>query len=158
MVFHEFNHEFGSTLSGYSYEGEEWFKLNIPLTATTWKALCYAYLPNPEHAKLRERLLRLEDIHGPGMRKRFRPEEGSVAAKKEQARLPSVSLVSYGIHRGVSLIAHLVISLSVSFVERHLFLYALYLLPHILQFAMTFLTLTILHVFTSCLHIYFLLE
>ncbi len=28
-------------------------------------------LPKPEHARLRERLLRLEDIHGDATRKRF---------------------------------------------------------------------------------------
>lgn len=60
----------------------------------TWKDLCRTYLPNPEHAKLREQLLRLEDILGPAMRQRFPPKIGSIAAEQEKARLSSVSLAS----------------------------------------------------------------
>jgi len=37
----------------------------------TWKEECYKELPKPEHAKLREWVLQLEDIYGDAMRKRF---------------------------------------------------------------------------------------
>lgn len=39
----------------------------------TWKEECHKQLPDLEHAKLRERLLQLEDIHGDAIRKRFPP-------------------------------------------------------------------------------------
>jgi len=42
-------------------------------TEKTWKEECHNRLPSPEHAKLRERLLQLEDIHGDAIRKRFPP-------------------------------------------------------------------------------------
>lgn len=66
----------------------------------TWKEVCHEHLPKPEYAKLRERLLHLDDIHGPAMRKRFPPREGSAADEEEQPRLASVSLFlsSLGIH------------------------------------------------------------
>lgn len=89
-----------------------------------WKVLCHEHLPNPEHSKLRERLMHLEDVHGPAMRKHFPPKEGSWAAK--EARLSSVSLTFVESHCGGSLIAQLVISLSVHFNQQHLFLYATY--------------------------------
>ncbi len=34
---------------------------------------CHKWLPSPEHAKLRERLLQLEDIYGDAMRMLFPP-------------------------------------------------------------------------------------
>ncbi|KLO14315.1 hypothetical protein SCHPADRAFT_939614 [Schizopora paradoxa] len=43
----------------------------------TWKDLCYENLPNPDQSSLRRKLLCLEDIHGPQMRERFPPQEGS---------------------------------------------------------------------------------
>ncbi len=46
-----------------------WF-LNIE---KTWKEECHKRLRSPEHAKLRERLLQLEDIYGDAMRERFPP-------------------------------------------------------------------------------------
>jgi len=44
----------------------------------TWEEICHEKLPGPEHAKFRDRLLRLEDIHGDAIRKRFPPEEDSI--------------------------------------------------------------------------------
>lgn len=85
----------------YSHEDNPWSQ-NLPLVAKTWKEFCNEHLPDPEHAKLRGRLLRLEDTCGPMMRKRFPPGVGCVAAKEEQAGRPSVSpvtLLSLGIHR-----------------------------------------------------------
>jgi len=41
----------------------------------TWKSMCHNILPAQEHAKLRNWLLRLEEIHGDAIRKRFPPEE-----------------------------------------------------------------------------------
>ncbi len=37
----------------------------------TWNEICHTKLPGPAHAKLREMLLELEDIHGNEVRKRF---------------------------------------------------------------------------------------
>lgn len=42
-----------------------------PTFGRTWKETCYGGLPGPKHARLRERLLRLEVIHGDTMRKQF---------------------------------------------------------------------------------------
>lgn len=110
VVFREFDHKFGLTLYKNSTKSGEWFKHNFPLIAKPWKELCNEYLPNPEHAKLRERLLLLGDIHGPAMRKRFPPEDGSVAAEEEKARRLSVSRLPLG--NVTSLIAQLVMTIS----------------------------------------------
>ncbi len=44
-----------------------WF----PYTKKTWREECHEKFPSAEHAKLREWLLQLEDVHGDEMRKRF---------------------------------------------------------------------------------------
>jgi len=41
----------------------------------TWKEACHYELPGPEHAKFRDGLFRLEDIHGDAIRECFPPEE-----------------------------------------------------------------------------------
>ncbi|KLO10512.1 hypothetical protein SCHPADRAFT_515258 [Schizopora paradoxa] len=48
-----------------------------PLVCKPWGELCHESLPNPEHAKLRQILLRLEDIYGFAICNRFPPEKGS---------------------------------------------------------------------------------
>lgn len=64
-----------------SHESKLWFEREFPSLVKTWKEVCISYLPNAEHAKLRKRLLRLEDIRGAALRKRFPPKEGSLAAR-----------------------------------------------------------------------------
>lgn len=90
-MFHEFNHEFGSKFSIYSFKDEDWLKCEFPSIAKPWKELCQDNLPKPEHAKLRERLLRLEDGHRPAMRMHF-PQD-------ERPRRLLVSLATLGIPR-----------------------------------------------------------
>lgn len=119
-MFCNFNHKFCETLSSYRFQGAAWVKRDVPSITKTWKEVCHDYLPDPEHTKLRERLLLLEDIHGPAMRKRFRPQKRSKTAKEEQAGHPSASvrLLILGILGVGSLIAQLVIlisALSISF-------------------------------------------
>ncbi|KLO10519.1 hypothetical protein SCHPADRAFT_906835 [Schizopora paradoxa] len=50
---------------------------DIPVLCKPWRELCHESLPNPEHVKLRQSLLRLEDIHGSAIRNSFPPEENS---------------------------------------------------------------------------------
>jgi len=45
----------------------EWY----PDIERTWKEECHAWLPYPLYAKLRGRLLQIEDIYGDAMRERF---------------------------------------------------------------------------------------
>ncbi len=61
-------------------------------TKYTWKEECHKRLPSPEHAKLRERLLQLEDIHGDAMRTRFPP--APVDEYEDLKSLRSFDLVS----------------------------------------------------------------
>ncbi len=56
--------------SGLSVHYEAYWK--------TWKEACHEELPSIEHAMFRERLLRLEEIHGDAIRKRFPPEDLTV--------------------------------------------------------------------------------
>lgn len=79
-------------LSSYIHDSDKWLTSEFPSIAKPWNELCHDYLPSSEHAKLREKLLRLEDMHGPWMRKRFPPDEGSLAAEEEEAWTVSVSL------------------------------------------------------------------
>jgi len=57
----------------------------------TWKEECHVWLPNPEHAELRERLLRLEDIHGDATRTCFPP-----ATVKEYGEFQSLQRSRFG--------------------------------------------------------------
>ncbi|KLO06001.1 hypothetical protein SCHPADRAFT_895815 [Schizopora paradoxa] len=43
----------------------------------SWSILCHEYLSNPAYAMLRQKLLHLDDIHGPKVLKRFPPQENS---------------------------------------------------------------------------------
>ncbi len=47
----------------------------------TWREECFRQLPNPAHAQMRERLLRLEEVHGGAIRNRF-PQEYPTGAEK----------------------------------------------------------------------------
>ncbi|KLO10524.1 hypothetical protein SCHPADRAFT_516060 [Schizopora paradoxa] len=53
-------------------------KSEYPLVCTSWGELCHESLPKPEHANLRQSLLRMEDIYGSALDKRFTPRGGSV--------------------------------------------------------------------------------
>ncbi|KLO14323.1 hypothetical protein SCHPADRAFT_318793 [Schizopora paradoxa] len=55
-----------------SSDDRSWLERNYRSSVKTWKELCRDSLPHPDHAKLFEELLRLEDVHGLAARKRFR--------------------------------------------------------------------------------------
>ncbi|KLO05795.1 hypothetical protein SCHPADRAFT_712469 [Schizopora paradoxa] len=55
----------------------------------SWSELCRKYLSNPGSAKLRQELVRLEDIHGPSLLKRFRFRRNSVIDREQKARAAS---------------------------------------------------------------------
>lgn len=67
---------FSWTLPSHAHSCESWVEGRFLIVTRTWTEICHTYLPNPEHAKLREKLISLEDIHGPSIRKRFPPKEG----------------------------------------------------------------------------------
>ncbi|KLO14318.1 hypothetical protein SCHPADRAFT_318363 [Schizopora paradoxa] len=51
-----------------------------------WKDLCESWLPNPEHARLRDTLAQLEDIYGRDNYEKFPPTEGSFADDGQEAQ------------------------------------------------------------------------
>ena len=48
---------------------------SYPTRGKAWGMECHGQLPRTEHAKLRSRLLRLEELHGDAIRKRFPQED-----------------------------------------------------------------------------------
>ncbi|KLO08250.1 hypothetical protein SCHPADRAFT_894016 [Schizopora paradoxa] len=56
------------------------------LISKTWKEVCFRSLPDPGQKNLRRKLLRLQDIHGAVMCKRFPPVEDSLIDREERAR------------------------------------------------------------------------
>lgn len=62
-----------------------------PFVSESWRELCYDFPPNAEHTKLREKLLRLDDVHGHTMFTRFPPQKYSLLDNEEKARDKSVS-------------------------------------------------------------------
>lgn len=51
----------------YSYGNDLRVELWSPSITKTWKDVCHSRLTSPEHVKLRERLLQLEELHGPAI-------------------------------------------------------------------------------------------
>ncbi len=48
----------------------------------SWEETCHGELPGPQHARLRERLIRVEEMHGDAFRKRFPPEDLAIIGEE----------------------------------------------------------------------------
>ncbi|KLO10520.1 hypothetical protein SCHPADRAFT_942793 [Schizopora paradoxa] len=74
-------HHFVRSSLYYSERDEE---NNIP--SNRWRELCYRFIPEP----ICQKLLLLEDVHGPALRKRITPEKGSKISREEETRASSM--------------------------------------------------------------------
>ncbi|KLO10507.1 hypothetical protein SCHPADRAFT_892292 [Schizopora paradoxa] len=59
-------------------------KERTPIARLVWEDLCVESHPSPKHAELRRNLLRLEDVYGRVMRKRFPPSAESLLYREEK--------------------------------------------------------------------------
>ncbi|KLO05560.1 hypothetical protein SCHPADRAFT_910953 [Schizopora paradoxa] len=57
----------------HSARFEEWYGEDYIFLSRTWRAICEEYFPNPAHVELRQKVLCLQDIYGPAMRRRHPP-------------------------------------------------------------------------------------